>query len=86
LGPLRGGTVEFALCAVKGKTEKEITAAEIKRNKAAEIKRKMDPAHRHLIIKGLDPRLCCPSVSKVLFDIMFESLMSDIDNDPRHLG
>jgi hypothetical protein len=27
LGPLRGGTIEFALCAVEGKTKKEITAA-----------------------------------------------------------
>jgi hypothetical protein len=33
IGSTAWGTVEFALCAVKGKTEKEITAAEIKRNK-----------------------------------------------------
>jgi hypothetical protein len=32
LGPLRGGTIEFALFAVEGKTEQEIIAAELKRN------------------------------------------------------
>jgi hypothetical protein len=46
LTSLRGGTIEFALCAVEGKTEEEIIAAESKRNK------KLPPAgekkyHRH---------------------------------------
>jgi hypothetical protein len=43
----------------------------------------MNPNNRRLIIDSLDPKICCVSVSKDLFDIIFQSLMSDINSDKR---